>query len=79
MNLSQYLSERRGRQVALAIDIPAHAPDISRWAKGKRPIPFEYGAAIERATGGLVTRQEMFPNDWSRIWPELIPTPSPAP
>jgi DNA-binding transcriptional regulator YdaS (Cro superfamily) len=76
MNLSQYLSLERGRQASLARAIGAHAPDISRWAAGTRPIPVEYGAAIEGATGGLVTRKEMFPNDWPRIWPELLP-PSP--
>lgn len=72
MNLSQYLMQERGRQASLARAIGAHAPDISRWAEGKRPIPVIHAAAIESATGGLVTRQEMFPNDWARIWPELI-------
>jgi DNA-binding transcriptional regulator YdaS (Cro superfamily) len=71
MNLSEYFSEERGRQAKLAKDINAHASDLSRWADGTRPIPVEYGAAIEKATGGLVTRKEMFPNDWQRIWPEL--------
>lgn len=74
MNLSNYLSQERGRQAALAKAIGAHAPDVSRWADGKRPIPFEYGADIEIATGGLVTRQEMFPEDWQRLWPELAPS-----
>ncbi len=71
MNLSQYLMQERGRQASLARAIGAHAPDISRWAEGKRPIPVIHAAAIESATGGLVTRQEMFPHDWPRIWPEL--------
>lgn len=30
-----------------------------------------HGAAIEQFTQGAVTRQQMFPNDWQRIWPEL--------
>jgi len=71
MDIKTYLSQERGRQAALARAIGAHAPDVSRWADGKRPIPMEYGAAIEAATGGLVTRREMFPNDWRRLWPEL--------
>ena len=75
MNLSQYLSMERGRQASLARAIGAHAPDISRWAAGTRPIPVEYGAAIETATGGLVTRKEMFPDEWERIWPELVERP----
>lgn len=71
MNLSQYLNEKRGRQAALAKAIKAHAPDICRWADGTRPIPVAYGAAIEAATDGAVTRQEMFPSEWKAIWPEL--------
>lgn len=71
MNLSQFLNEKRGRQAALAKAIGAYAPDVSRWADGTRPIPVAYGAAIESATEGKVTRQEMFPDDWVRIWPEL--------
>jgi len=71
MNLAQYLREKRGRQALLAAAIGAHAPDISRWAKGTRPVPIEYGAPIEKATGGQVTRKEMFPDRWLSIWPEL--------
>lgn len=72
MNLSKYLSQKRGRQAALAKAIGAHASDISRWADGSRPIPFPFGAPIEMATCGLVTRQEMFPDDWGKLWPELV-------
>jgi DNA-binding transcriptional regulator YdaS (Cro superfamily) len=72
MDIKTYLSQGRGRQAALAKAIGAHAPDISRWADGTRSIPVVHAAAIEAATGGLVTRQEMFPVDWQRIWPELV-------
>lgn len=71
MKLSEYLSQERGRQSQLAKALGAHGPDISRWADGSRPIPVRYGAAIEQETNGAVTRQEMFPNDWQAIWPEL--------
>lgn len=76
MNLFQYLSQERGRQAALARAIGAHVPDVSKWASGERPIPMPYGAPIEAATSGAVTRQEMFPDDWQRLWPELV-TPKP--
>jgi DNA-binding transcriptional regulator YdaS (Cro superfamily) len=72
MNLNEYISQERGRQAALAKAIGAHAPDVSRWADGSRPIPDKYGAPIEIATGYLVTRQEMFPDTWKTIWPELV-------
>jgi len=79
MDIKTYLSQERGRQAALAKAIGAHAPDVSRWADGTRPIPVVYGAAIETATGGLVSRREMFPHDWQRIWPELaVQSPTPA-
>lgn len=71
MNLTQYFEEERGRQAHLAKQIGAHAPDVSRWADGTRAIPVIYGAQIEAATNGLVTRKEMFPDDWQKIWPEL--------
>ncbi|WP_084416299.1 transcriptional regulator [Massilia alkalitolerans] len=75
MDIKTYLSQGRGRQAALAKAIGAHAPDVSRWARGKRPIPVEYGARIETATGGQVTRKEMFPDGWAVIWPELLDRP----
>ncbi|MFM9932876.1 transcriptional regulator [Achromobacter xylosoxidans] len=71
MKLSTYLSQQRGRQAALAKAIGAHGPDVSRWASGKRPIPLEYGAAIEIATGGAVTRKDEWPDDYATYWPEL--------
>lgn len=71
MNLKTYITSKRGRQAKLAKTIGAHAPDVSRWASGERPIPVEYGALIESATGGEVTRRDLFPDTWQKIWPEL--------
>lgn len=71
MKLSEYLSQERGRAASLAKAIGAHPPDVTSWAKGKRQVPVPYGAAIEQATGGAVTRKDLFPDDWARIWPEL--------
>lgn len=76
MKLREWLQKERGRAAALAKAIGAHAPDVSGWAKdpddkGHKPIPVHYGALIEKETKGEVTRQEMFPDCWQRIWPEL--------
>lgn len=38
---------------------------------GYRPCSAELAADIERASAGTVTRQDMRPSDWRRIWPEL--------
>lgn len=73
MDLKTYLSGGRGRLSALSKAIGAHAPDVSRWASGDRPIPIPFGLPIEQATGGLVTRQEMFSQDTlAKVWPELV-------
>lgn len=71
MKLSEYLDQERGRQAKLAREIGAHPPDLSRWADGSRAVPFPYGPKIEDKTGGLVTRKDLFPDDWGDLWPEL--------
>lgn len=73
MTLSEYFALAHGNQSALAAAIGSHQPTVRAWAMAERPIPVEHGAAIERATGGQVTRQELFPDTWARIWPELAP------
>jgi hypothetical protein len=30
-------------------------------------------ARIEKKSHGLVTRQDLFPNNWYLVWPELLP------
>lgn len=35
--------------------------------------------AIERVTGGAVTRRDLRPDDWWLIWPELVDADHPAP
>lgn len=71
MDLKTYLEKERGRMAQLCRAIGAHPPDMSRWASGERAIPVHFGAPIEKATGGLVSRREMFPENWSVMWPEL--------
>ena len=43
---------------------------VSNW-KARDMVPIEHCAAIEIATDGAVTRQELRPDDWRSIWPEL--------
>lgn len=76
MKLTNYLSKERGNAALLAKSIGAHAPDISRWAKNEsdkdfRPVPVGKCVAIVKATNGEVSLQELRPNDWMNIWPEL--------
>lgn len=74
MNLSQYLTADRGRQSELSRRIGAHAPDVSRWASGERRVPPDRCPAIELATAGEVTCEELRPDvRWQRVpdadWP----------
>lgn len=80
MNLHEYLTKNgRGAVAKLSIAIAAHAPDVSRWASGKRPVPEKAAVAIERATDGAVTRRDLRPDDWHLIWPELVALTPPTP
>ena len=75
MGLNDYLKSPGALTVAqlrAAIGVKSDA-QIRQWQHGyadRIPSP-EYCVAIERATGGRVTRRDLRPDDWSRIWPEL--------
>lgn len=60
-----------GSQSALARLLGKSQPHIFKWLKSPNGIPPEHCAAIERVTGGAVTRKELRPDDWHLIWPEL--------
>lgn len=76
MKLDEYLRrQKRGSLAKLAAILGAHAPDVSRWAQGTRPVPEKAAVAIERATGGEVMRWDLRTADWFEIWPELIGSP----
>lgn len=44
---------------------------IYAYQAGTRRVPPDACPAIERATGGQVTRKDLRPHDWRDIWPEL--------
>lgn len=75
MNLNEYLSSEGALSVSQLrerIGVKSDA-QIRQWQHGyadRRPSP-EYCVAIEVATGGKVTRRDLRPDDWMRIWPEL--------
>ncbi len=59
-----------GGQAVLARALKVKAPTVNQWANGHRPVPVQFCHAIEVATGGAVTRKQLRPDDWHRIWPE---------
>ncbi len=70
--LKTWLSAERGRAAKLAQHLKVPASFVTKMASGEKPIPFEHGAPIETFTEQEVTRQGLFPDDWRRVWPELV-------
>lgn len=54
----------------LARRIDVRPPTVHQWATGVRPVPSERCPQIERATGGLVTCEELRP-DLAEHWAYL--------
>lgn len=71
MELSKYLDQgRRGTALARALGVPQ--PTVSQWKSGDREVPIHRCTDIELATDRQVMRWDLRPDDWWRIWPELI-------
>lgn len=78
-----------GSQKSLATQIGVVQSAVANWLKRGSTVPSEYCLQIERATKGAVTRQELRPDDFWRIWPDLahltpaaklaLPATDPAP
>ena len=68
MNLKTYIDKQRGRAASLGRAIGVTPVLVSQWANGRRPIPAERCPAIEKATSGEVTCEELRPDvDWQFI------------
>lgn len=61
-----------GSQVAIASLLGVTKAAVNQWKQDGRKTPIEHCAAIEHATSGAVRRWDLRPDDWHRIWPELI-------
>jgi DNA-binding transcriptional regulator YdaS (Cro superfamily) len=72
MNAIQQAIDAAGGPSRMAAALGVTAQAVCFWRDGKRRLPFDHGPAIERLAGGVVTRQQLFPNDWRRVWPELV-------
>lgn len=68
-----------GGRIALAKSLGVSPSYVSQLIAGARPLPVERCPAIERATGGAVTRRDLRPDDWWAIWPELVTAEHPVP
>jgi DNA-binding transcriptional regulator YdaS (Cro superfamily) len=70
MTLSEYIKAARGNATDLAAKLKVHKTQISNWANFNPTPPPHRCIEIVRATGGLVSRKELRPQDWQLIWPE---------
>lgn len=81
MDLRTYTNSLpKGGRAALAAKLGLSAVYLSQLAArqdGRTPSP-ELCVLIERETDGRVSRRDLRPDDWDRIWPELIGTPPAA-
>jgi DNA-binding transcriptional regulator YdaS (Cro superfamily) len=72
MELREYLAGlERGGAAKLAMAIGVTPSYLSQLAAGTTPRSPARCVQIEHATGGLVSRKDLRPNDWHEIWPEL--------
>jgi DNA-binding transcriptional regulator YdaS (Cro superfamily) len=76
--LKTWADAERGRISALARYLNTPASYVNNMVHGKKPVPIHHGAAIDAFTGGEVSRKDLFPDTWQRIWPELASTSTPA-
>jgi DNA-binding transcriptional regulator YdaS (Cro superfamily) len=71
MNLKTYISVGYGKAMELASELGIHPSYLSQMINGDRAISPERCVAIEKATNGAVTRKDLRPNDFWKIWPDL--------
>jgi DNA-binding transcriptional regulator YdaS (Cro superfamily) len=60
-----------GGQASLANKLGVTTPTVNQWVSNHRPVPIKQCVAIEKITGGAVSRKDLRPDDWEKIWPEL--------
>ena len=71
MDLKNYLIESDTKKAEFARAINVSAALLHQWIEKIRPVAIQHCPAIEKQTDGMVTRQELRPDDWHKIWPEL--------
>lgn len=73
MKLIDYLRPfDRAERSAFAERCGTSLGHLTNIAYGYKPCSPELAVSIELESGRAVTRPEMRPEDWARIWPELI-------
>ncbi len=65
MKLQEWVSQQRGRQAALAVQLRLKQPQVAAWLSGKKRVPLDHCPYIEQFTGGSVTCEELRPDQAS--------------
>jgi DNA-binding transcriptional regulator YdaS (Cro superfamily) len=73
VDLLTFIKSERGNASRLAASIGVSLSHLSQMSTGTTAISPKRCVQIEEATGGGVTRQDLRPDDWVDIWPELRP------
>ena len=80
MSLRSYLDRYVGSATALAAAIGVPRVLVYQWAGGRRGVPDARCPAIERATGGAVTCEQLRPDvRWHRVPDPAWPHPAGRP
>lgn len=72
MSALQQAVDHLGGQAALAGAVGVKQQHVWNWLNRKGIVPADRCAAIEQATGRAVMRWDLRPDDWWKIWPELV-------
>lgn len=80
MDLSTYIATRRGAAADLARSLGVTSPYVFQWVSRVRVIPPERCPAVERATDGRVTVEELRGDIcWHRVADDTWPHPQGRP
>lgn len=71
MKLKEYFLSRRGEQSRMAKVLGVSRSQMSQMVSGSCAISNERCVVIENLTSGLVSRKDLKPDEWKKIWPEL--------
>ena len=56
---------------AIGAELGVSKSAVSQWMMPNREVPIKHCASLEALSRGKVSRQQLRPNDWAQIWPEL--------
>lgn len=72
MDIRTYLEKSGISQSAFAEMAGVTQGMVWQWLKGLRPVSPTACVAIEKATGKAISRKDLRPSDWNKIWPDLL-------